>query len=202
VAVQDDPRFHELAAAFVEECRRRGVRLDQKAAEGVLTSQVALYSTRAHLAAGEVLARYFDDGWPRRFAALFVRCDGAPGRRTVEPDRAYALDNACSLLAALARAVELAAASGCHADRDECDLAIASAAVGVAEIGAAIRSRTSPDVVLAGGVVRLAREVLDLAAERAASGTWRRCWCADPLHDHEPTPAVAEQLEVDVLLLR
>ena len=201
MAVQDEPRFHELAAAFVEECRRRGVRLDQAAAEGVLTSQLTLYSSRAHVSEAEVLARYFDDGWPRRFAALFVRCDGGTGRRTVEPDRAFGLDNACSLLTALALAVELAVASGGHADRDECDLAIASAAVCVAEFGVAVRSRCSPDVVLPGGAVRFAREVLDVAAERAAAGTWQRCWCSEPLHEHDDRQALVEQLQVDLLLL-
>lgn len=202
MAVQDEPKFHELAAAFAEECRRRGVRLDQAAAEGVLTSQVTLYSTRAHVSELEVLARYFDDSWPRRFAALFVRCDNGTGRRITEPDRGFALDNACSLLTALARAVELAVASGAHADRDECDLAIASAAVCVAELGMAVRSRTSPDVVFPGSAVRCAREVLDVAAERAAAGTWRRCWCTEPLHEHDEPPAVARQLQVDLLLLR
>jgi hypothetical protein len=201
VAVQDEPRFQQLAAAFIEECRRRGVWLDQAAAEGVLTSQVALYSTRAHVSELEVLARYFDDGWPRRFAALFVSCDRDTGHRTVEPDRSFGLANACSLLTALARAVELAVASGSHADRDECDLAIASAAVCVAEFGAAVRSRTTPDVVLPGAAVRFAREVLDVAAERAAAGAWRRCWCSEPLHEHDETYVVVQQLQVDLLLL-
>ena len=202
MTVQDEPRFRSLAAAFVEECRRRGVRLDQAAAEGVLTSQVSLYSARAGVTELEVLERYFDDRWPRRFAVLFVRCDSGLGRRSVEPDRCFALDNACSLLTALARAVELAVASSPHADRDECDLTIASAAVCVAELGVAVRSRTSPDVVLGGSAVRIAREVLDVAAQRAAEGAWRRCWCAEPLHEHDDMPAVVEQLQVDVLLLR
>jgi hypothetical protein len=202
VAVQDEPKFQQLAAAFVEECRRRGVRLDQAAAEGVLTSQVTLYSTRAHVSEAEVLERYFDERWPRRFAALFVRCDGGNGRRTVEPDRWFGLDNACALMTALARTVELAVASGAHANRDECDLAIASAAVCVAELGVAVRSRTSPDVMLPGSAVRLAREVLDVAAERAESGAWRRCWCSDPMHVHDDTRVVVEQLQVDLLLLR
>jgi hypothetical protein len=200
--VQDDPKFRRLAAAFVAECRRRGVRLDQAAAEGLLSSQVALYSTRAHASELEVLDRYFDERWPRRFAALFVSCDGGTGRRAPEPDRAFALDNACALLTALARATELAVASGGLADRDECDLTIASAAVCVAELGVAVRARTCPDVVLPGSAVRLAREVLDVAAERAASGAWRRCWCGDPLHQHDDTPALVQQLEVDLLLLR
>jgi hypothetical protein len=202
VAVQDDPKFRQLAAAFAEECRRRGVWLDQAAAEGVLTSQVSLYSTRARVSELEVLDRYFDDSWPRRFAALFVTCDTGTGHRRAEPDRSFGLDNTCSLLAALARVVELAVASGGHADRDECDLAIASAAVCVAEIGAAVRARTSPDVVLPGAAVRFAREVLDVAVERAAAGAWRRCWCHDRLHEHDDRRVVVERLEVDLLLLR
>src|SRR5262245_57488826 len=48
MAVQDDPKFQHLVASFVDECLQRGVRLDRKAAEGVLTSQVSLYSARAH----------------------------------------------------------------------------------------------------------------------------------------------------------
>jgi hypothetical protein len=201
VSVQDDPRFQRLAAAFVEECRRRGVRLDQAAAVGVLTSQVSLYSHRAHVSDLEVLERYFDSGWPRRFAALFVRCDGGAGRRTVEPDRWFGLDNACSLLAALARTVQLAVASGGRADRAECDLAIASAAVCIAELGAAVRARTSPDVVVPGSAVRCAREVLDVAAERVAAGAWRLCWCRDLLHEHEDRQLLVEQLQVDLLLV-
>ena len=202
MAVQDEPKFRQLAAAFVEECRRRGVRLDQAAAEGVLTSQVSLYSTRAKVSEQEVLERYFDDRWPRRFAALFVRCDGGNGRRTVEPDRWFGLDNACALLTALARAFELSVASGAHANRDECDLTIASAAVCVAELGVAVRSRTSPDVMLPGSAVRLAREVLDVAVERGGSGAWRRCWCDEPLHEHDDMRVVVERLQVDLLLLR
>jgi hypothetical protein len=201
VAVQDDPRFQRLAAAFVEECRRRGVRLDQDAAVGVLTSQVSLYSARAHVSDVEVLERYFDSGWPRRFAALFVRCDSGTGRRTVEPDRCFGLDNACSLLTALARTIELAVASGGHADRAECDLAIASAAVCIAELGAAVRARTTPDVLLPGSAVRFAREVLDVAAERVAAGAWRQCWCGEPLHEHDDAPVVVERLRVDLLLV-
>lgn len=201
MTVQDEPRFQELAAAFVQECRRRGVRLDQAAAEGVLASQVSLYVGRAHVGELEVLARYFDDGWPRRFAAVFVSCAGDHGRRAVEPARSFGLDNACSLLAALARAVELAVASGRHADRDECDLAIASAAACVAQIGAAVRARTTAEVVVPGSAVRCAREILDVAAERAATGAWRRCWCTEPLHEHDEIRAVVEQLQVDLLLL-
>lgn len=201
MAVHDEPKFQQLVAAFVEECRRRGVRLDQSAAEGVLASQVSLYSRRAHASELEVLERYFDTRWPRRFAAIFVGCDSDTGRRTVEPDRELGLDNACSLLTALARAVALAVASGSHADRDECDLAIAGAAVCVAELGVAVRSRTTDDVVVPGSAVRFAREVLDVAAERAATGTWRRCWCGEPLHDHDDTRALVRQLRVDLLLL-
>lgn len=201
MAVQDEPKFQQLAAAFVEECRRRGVLLDRAAAEGVLTSQVSLYSARARASELEVLERYFDERWPRRFAILFVRSDRGAGRRTLEPDRTYLLANACSLLTALARTVELAVASGPHADRDECDLAIASAAVCIAELGAAVRSRTSADVVVSGSVVRCARELLDVAAERASARSWRRCWCHDPLHDHDETDVLVEQLQVDLLLL-
>jgi hypothetical protein len=57
-------------------------------------------------------------------------------------------------------------------------------------------------VALSGSAVRLAREVLDVAAERAAAGAWRRCWCSDPLHEHDDTGVVVERLQVDLLLLR
>jgi len=201
VAVQDDPKFGQLVVAFVAECHRRGVRLDRAAAEGVLASQLSLYAARARVSEREVLERYFDERWPRRFAVLFVRCDGGIGRRSVEPDRSYALQNACSLLTALAKTIELAVASGGHADRDECDLAIATAAACVAELGAAVRARTAPDVVLPGAAVRFAREVLDVAAERAAAGSWRSCWCGDLLHEHDEPRAVVEQLQVDLLLV-
>ena len=202
MAVQDEPKFRQLAAAFVEECRRRGVLIDQLAAEGVLTSQVGLYSTRAQVSEHEVLERYFDERWPRRFAVLFVRCGDGTGHRTVEPERAFGHENAGSLLATLGRVVQLAAASGVHADRDECDLAITSAAVCIATLGAALRDGDPSDVVLSGSAVRLAREVLDVAAERVAAGAWRECWCREAHHEHEDPRDVLEQLQVDLLLLR
>jgi hypothetical protein len=199
VAVQDEQRFQRLASAFAEECSKRGVPLDQTRAEGVLAGRLRLHAERAHTGETQILRGQTDDGWPRRLAAVYVR--GGAERRAAEPGRAYGLDNACSLLDALTTVVAIAVASAEHADSEECERTIVAAAACAAGLGAALRTRTTSDVVVAGSTVRAARQLLDLAAARVAEGSWRPCWCDDVLHHADDPSETARRLYADLLLL-
>jgi hypothetical protein len=202
VAVQDEQRFQRLASALAEECAKRGFPLDRAGAERVLARRLELHADHAHTDRAGILQGPLDDGWPRRLAAVLVR--GGDESRPAEPGRTYSRENARDLLDALTTVVTIAVASAEHdeqVDREECERTVVAAAACASGLGAALRDRAASDVVVAGSTVRAARGLLDLAVTRVAGGSWRPCWCGEPMH-HDDVIVTVERLRVDLLLVR
>jgi hypothetical protein len=176
--------FRRLAEQLSDSCERRGIHLDNGAAERILAEHINAIAGRLRVTDHHAMRAYFTDDI---IEEIVGRCEQAHAQQQAEVELAspmlLTIPHAATVIDALTASCQAATTATLRTDTSTAVLEATSAILGIA--GAIARASDAGQAILDAETAVIARTQLSTMIERLTDGTWH-------IPGHEPLPDARE----------